>query len=482
MPRLAVAEPHNYRDMSKLFSFESEGELIGSAMYMPEACDVALDILCPEHFADPVHAVIWRAIGDIVRGGGRPAPAIVRDRVGAHPDFERWGGYPALFQLFDQASPGGIAGHVAAVADRAGRRALVEVFDDLGPRLFNTADSDATELLSELERRAGEIAQQGGTADNWVSAGDMIRSAIDHAKSRAGTIQFPFGTAAVDRFTNGLNAGEVTLVGARTGMGKTVAGMAIAHANAAQGNAACFFSLEMTAQHLGMRLACDIAFRRDALWFAGVSSNPTLDRALKNELDAHQWEMLEEAQQIAARLPLHVDDQSSLTMAQIEARARRRIRKFERAGARPGPIIIDHLGKVRPSKDRKGSRHAEIADISGDASDMAKRLGVPVVCLVQLNRQVESRGEDKRPVLTDLRQAGELEEDARQVVFLFRPEYYLRDAPPGETFDEEAARREKLREVERKLFWIVEKNSHGPRGQVQTYCDIGSSAIRDWDL
>jgi replicative DNA helicase len=121
-----------------------------------------------------------------------------------------------------------------------------------------------------------------------------------------------------------------------------------------------------------------------------------------------------------------------------------------------------------------------MADVSGDAAEMAKRLGVPVLGLVQLNRQVETRGEDKRPVLSDLRQAGELEEDARQVIFLYRPEYYLRDGLDGESFEQRAEREEKLNACRNQLFWLVEKNSHGPRGQVKTFCDIACSAVREW--
>ena len=117
--------------------------------------------------------------------------------------------------------------------------------------------------------------------------------------------------------------------------------------------------------------------------------------------------------------------------------------------------------------------------VSADASEMAKRLGVPVLGLVQLNRGVEGR-DDKRPMLSDLRQAGELEEDARQVIFLYRPEYYLREPVEAETFDAKVERETKLDQVRNKLFWIIEKNSHGPRGQALTFCEVAASAVREW--
>jgi replicative DNA helicase len=136
---------------------------------------------------------------------------------------------------------------------------------------------------------------------------------------------------------------------------------------------------------------------------------------------------------------------------------------------------------VKPTTDRKGNRHLEVADLSAGIAEVSKRLMVPILALVQLNRGVEGR-DDKRPVLSDLRQAGELEEDARQVLFLYRPEYYLREPLASETFEERAVREEELSRVANQLFWLVEKNSHGPRGQVKTFCDIASSAIRDWEV
>jgi replicative DNA helicase len=242
----------------------------------------------------------------------------------------------------------------------------------------------------------------------------------------------------------------------------------------------CFFSLEMTKAALAMRVACDVTYDRGAPVYAGQPSSPTFNAAMKGELEPHQWRQIDEASDIIDGWPLVIDDRSGLNMAQIEAAARRQHRRWERQGIKPGPVIIDHLGKVRPMTDRKGSKHAEVADVSADAQSMAKRLGVPVLALVQLNRGVEGR-DDKRPQLSDLRQAGELEEDARQVIFLFRPEYYVRDGAPDESFEERTKRVEKLDQCRNQLLWLVEKNSHGPRGQVQTFCEIACSAIRDWD-
>lgn len=466
---------------SSLFSFESEVAVIAATMYAPGECEAALERLQPEHFGDPVHGDIWAAVTKVVRSGGAPTPEIVRDRLGEHAGFKAWGGYDQLWSLWDRASTFGVSDHIEAVADRAGRRALLGVLDGLSPKIKDTASGSYVDLLSELEAGAAEVAKSSTIAEKWISAGDMVRNAITNTRRRSGAIAFPLGVREVDEFVGGLNAGEATWVAARTGMGKTVAGLTIARANASQGLGVCFFSLEMDADPLGMRLAADVAFDREASHYGAFSErcNPTPDLARRNMLHPQQWARLDAATNTVEAWPLFTDVRPGLTVAQMEAAARRQHRRWRNQGIRPGPVIIDHLGKVRPPVDRRGARHAEVADISGQVGEMAKRLGVPVVGLVQLNRGVESR-EDKRPQLSDLRQAGELEEDARQVIFIYRPEYYLRPPADGETFDQECERLQKLKAVERKMYWIVGKNSHGPLGEVLTYCDIASSAVRSW--
>jgi replicative DNA helicase len=164
----------------------------------------------------------------------------------------------------------------------------------------------------------------------------------------------------------------------------------------------------------------------------------------------------------------------------MESCARRAIRDWDRKGITPGAIIVDHLTIARADQDRKGNKVAEVGDISRSLAEMAKRLDVPVVALCQLSRQVEARtNADKRPSLSDLRWSGEIEQDARLVMFLYRPEYYCRR--PEDESDHEAMMewKTKLDKVRRRLWWLVEKNNNGPTGEVETHCDIACSAIRD---
>ncbi len=464
-----------------LFTPESEQAVLAAVLCSSDGCEAAFERLTAEHFADGTLAKLFGAAMRLYRGGSTPSPAMLRDAMGADEMFAEWGGIGQLHVLAEIGTVRGLSDHIGAVADRAQRRAIRQLVDHVGDRTLDTAKGDAESLLADLERGATEIARGAASSERWIAAGDMVRNAIAYAKSRSGRVEYTFGVAELDDFIGGLNAGEATWLAARPGMGKTVGAQTIVRANAAKGLGSCFFSLEMTEHPLGLRLASDVAFRRDAPFYSatGYPANPTADAAMKNNLPPELWARLEEAEEIVRSWPLLVDTRPGLTIAQIEAATRRQHRRWERQGIAPGPVVIDHLGKVRPSRDRKGNRHAEVADISAEACEMAKRLGVPVLGLVQLNRGVEQR-EDKRPTLADLRQAGELEEDARQVIFLFRPEYYLREGPPGEDYAQEMDRKDKLAKVAKQMFWVVGKNSHGPLGQVQTFCDIGCSAIRSW--
>lgn len=466
-----------------IWSPESELEVIGAALYAPDRCDVAFDRLKPDHFGDPVHARIWEAVLGLRQGGTGIGPALVRDRLGADEGFSTFGGVQALAMLQDKANLMGLGGHVTAIADRYTRRRLEELARDLLAQALDTSSGPAEALLHTLERGAGEIAQDSVAADAWVSGSEVIRRAVTHARGRAGAIEFVTGLAEVDALVGGFNAGELSLVAGRPGMAKSLVASQIAKANAARGRGVAFFSKEMNEEQLGLRLACDLAYDdAEPVYSAAPNAgNPTFDAARKCLLDEAQWERMNEASRLISTWPLMFDTRPGLTLSTIEACARRLMRSWEKAGVKPGPVIIDHLGIIRPEKERQGSKVAETADISRGLAEMAKRLNVPVIALCQLNRATEGRGEDKRPGLSDLRWAGELEQDARLVIFPYRPEYYYRPPldPASEDPAERAERETKLRRERNRLYWIVAKNNNGPLGQVETFCDVSRAAIRD---
>ena len=150
-------------------------------------------------------------------------------------------------------------------------------------------------------------------------------------------------------------------------------------------------------------------------------------------------------------------------------------------GIRPGPVFIDHIGRVKSSGDYRGDLTAETAEITHDLDAMAKRLQVPVVQLVQLNRTADALpSADKRPQLSHLKQSSAIEQAARQVILLFRPEYYHREPMEHEDQAAKIERLEALEKVKGHLYWIIAKNSQGPRSQVLTFCDAACNAVRSW--
>jgi replicative DNA helicase len=176
----------------------------------------------------------------------------------------------------------------------------------------------------------------------------------------------------------------------------------------------------------------------------------------------------------SSKLPIDIEEQPGLTMSQISTRARRYKRKFGRLDM----LVIDHLGLIKPSGRYQGNRVNEIGEITGGLKGLAKELKCAVVVLSQLSREVEKR-EDKRPLLSDLRDSGSIEQDADAVIFLYRPEYYLANAEPAPDTEAHIDWQNKMAEAHNKLFAIVAKQRMGPTGSVELFCDIGSNAIRD---
>lgn len=473
----------NDQQETSLVNYEAEFAVLGQVLYEPKIL-ATLPHLSVDLFGDELNRRVFALIEQRQTMAGNAVAIFVAQALASDPALTDLGGPRFLYDLVDKAPPLSCAEDMVAVlVDLAGRRKLLEAAD-----AARAAAVDQS--IPFLE--ATSIAEQGVAAAaryteldvaHEMDAGDMIADAMAASRERSDRIDFPIGLREVDTMTGGLTAGEMTVLGAYTGMGKTMAGIQVAKANAAAGLGTIFYSLEMGKEPMAIRLACDVAYDRHAVAYSGRTTNPTLDATLKNKgVTEAQWARLSEAQRIVASWPLKMDCRPGLTVAQMEAGARRQHRLWRRQGIKPGPIFVDHIGKVRPAQNRRGDKTAEISDISNDLATMAKRLEVPVVVLAQINRQVDQQSaEDRRPQLSHIKQSGAIGEDARLVILLYRPEYYLREPMEHEDALKKAERIDKLRKVERHFYWIVAKNSNGPQGQVLTFCQAECSAIRDWN-
>jgi replicative DNA helicase len=272
------------------------------------------------------------------------------------------------------------------------------------------------------------------------------------------------GLKALDqKLGGGFQAGQLIVIGGRPGMGKTTTGVSVARQSAKKGHAGGFFSLEMPSEQISARFISDEAF-------SGQNSIAA-NQVLMGHVNDQQAERIVEASQAFADLPLALDDSSSLTVGEIGARTRSLRNRFARDGKALEFIVIDYLKFIKASERYRGQRHYEVGEISAGLKTLAKDLGIAVILLVQLNREVEKRT-DKRPELADLRESGDLEADADTVLLLFREAYY------------EQAQKEpdlnKMQECENLLEIIVAKQRMGTTGPVKVFCHPGASALRDW--
>jgi replicative DNA helicase len=458
-------------------NLEAEQALIGAVLFDNE---VMPDDLRSTDFAEPFHGLIWTAIKDLTRAGRLAEPTILADRLKTSLAWEQFGGLRYLADMVDRApAPRHAPEYARAVQDAAMRRGLIRVAGEISDAARDPEKTGAERVI-EAERAVSDLADSGPSPSAWNRADNIIGLAVRSARERKGEIELPTGLSELDRLTGGLRRGEMAIIAGRPAMGKSSAGLTVGRALASQGKGVAFFSMEMPKVALGLRMACDLAFRTEAPVFNGKSENPSYFDADRGQLQAHQWRDLEDAERTMAGWPLLFDTRPGLTTSAMEACARKAIRDWERQGITPGAIIVDHLTIAKADNDRRGNKVAEVGDISRGLAEMAKRLDVPVVALCQLSRDVEKRdNKDKRPSLSDLRWSGEIEQDARLVMFLYRPEYYCRRPEDESDIEAMSEWRARLDKVRRKLWWLVEKNNNGPTGEVETFCEISCSAIRD---
>lgn len=454
-------------------NLRAEQSVLGALLFESTALD-RCDGLRPEHFFEPFHQRLFEAISDTVKAGKRAEPVLIMDLFKSDPAFVDLGGFNYLVDMMDRAPPVINAGEfAAAVRETATARQLIDTSREIASR----AHSEPVEpLVAEAERRITEIAREGASRDCWAPVAEVSERAFAAARRRNGMAGVSTGIYEVDRILGGFRPKTYNLLAGRPGMGKTAAAVQLACNVARQGKGVGFFSIEEPEETLTARFACALAYDRSAPFYSGQSTNPTYEAFQRGDLTEPQWEALERGRRILDSLPIELDFRSKLKPSQIIAAARRLKRKWSRKGTEVGLFIGDHIGHVAPEV-YTGSKVQDTGAVSGDLLHAAKATEDAWLWMCQLSRASEGR-EDKRPGLSDLRWAGELEQDAFSVTFLYRPAYYARE--PEDLDDAKAFEKyQRLKEQEHLLFWLTEKNRGGRTGQAKTFCDIGCNAIDD---
>jgi replicative DNA helicase len=277
------------------------------------------------------------------------------------------------------------------------------------------------------------------------------------------------GLDDLDKRVGGWPLGQLTVLAGRPGAGKSAVATSAMLRTAKAGNSALFFSLEMVKEQLGARMLTDLAYDHMLPIVYEDVLNRCVEPRARRRLDA--------AAEALAKLPVHIEEQRGLTMADVAARSRKIAAALLREGKQLRVIFIDHMMLMRSSDRYAGNRVREVGEISEGLTELAQELDVAVVALCQLNRQVETR-DNKRPTLSDLRDSGEVEQNASLVIFLYRSAYYLEQTRYDEP-DLEKKRQEMLEKTRNKLEFIIAKNRNVRTGVVEAFVDIGANAIRN---
>lgn len=425
---------------------EAEHALLGTLLMRNSAFDKVSDFLKPEHFSDATNARLYELISKNISQGKRADVLTLKAVADGDPMLLQAGGYKYLVQ---------VAGCAPTVinADEYGRilhdlflrREIISLSAQASATAYDTNETAETQIETLEEHLFSLTEARAGS--NFVSLGDAASKAIAQAetarKANGALIGVPTGLADLDHKLGGLHKSDLIIVAGRPSMGKS--GLALTMAfNAARSNkSVALFSLEMSSDQLANRALAH---------FANVDSH----RMRNGRISDADFPKLMARQQDFANLPFMIEDGAGQTVAQIRKACRRLKRKSLDL------VIIDYLQLIAPSS-KAGNRVQEISEITWGLKCLAKDLAVPVVALSQLSRQVESR-EDKRPMLSDLRESGSIEQDADVVMFVYRDQYYL-----------ERANRAVPPEIENTAEVIVAKQRHGPIGSVTCHFDHSSA-------
>jgi replicative DNA helicase len=404
-------------------SNEAEQSVLGGLLLDNLAWDRAADLLSESDFYRHEHRLIYAAVGALV-AQSKPADVItVFEQLQSQGRAADCGGLAYLNALAQSVpSAANMRRYAEIVRERAILRKLIAASDEIATTAFNTQGRPVPQILDEAEARIFKIGEEGSrNRQGFQGIDKLVTALIDRVNELAenGAEEVTgvrTGFLDMDRMTAGLQKGDLIVLAARPSMGKTAFALNIAeHVAVQEGLPVLVFSMEMGAAQLALRMVGSLG---------RIDQQHLRTGALRNE----EWERLAEAVDRLGRVQLYIDETPALNSAELRARARRMARQF---GGTLGLIVVDYLQLMSGSSSSEENRATEIGEISRGLKALAKELQCPVIALSQLNRSVESRN-DKRPMMSDLRESGAIEQDADVIMFIYRDEYYNKDSKePG---------------------------------------------------
>jgi replicative DNA helicase len=396
----------------------AEQSVLGGMLLSKDAIAEVIEVIKAVDFYKPAHEAVFGAILELY-GRGEPAdPVTVAALLTKKGDINRIGGAPYLHTLINSVPTAANAGYYAEIVkERAVLRRLVEAGTRIVQMGYSTDGSDVEQIVDAAQQEMYQVTD-GSTSEDFIPLADAMEGALDEIESisnRSGQMTgVPTGFHDLDALTNGLHPGQMVIIAARPAIGKSTLGLDLARSCSIKNNLTCvIFSLEMGRNEIIMRLL-------------SAEARVALHHMRSGTMTDEDWARLARRMGPVSEAPLFIDDSPNMSMMEIRAKARR---LKQRHGLQL--VIIDYMQLMQHSASnskRPDNRQQEVSEISRSLKLLAKELEVPVIAISQLNRGPEQRT-DKRPMMSDLRESGSLEQDADVIILLHREDAYERESP-----------------------------------------------------
>ncbi len=390
--------------------------VLGGLMLDNQAWDKIIDRIRGEDFYRNEHRLIFKSISRLVEQNKPIDVLTVSDALREIHELEQAGGEVYLFELANNTpSAANITAYADIVRERSVLRQLIGAANDIADQAFNPQGRDIVELLDTAEQKIFSISEQGSRGSGPVNIKSFLAKTMDRIDtlfhSNSSITGVPTGYHDFDDMTSGLQGSDLVIIAGRPSMGKTTFAMNIAEHVAIKSRLpVLIFSMEMPGEAIVMRLLSSLC-RIDQL------------KIRTGKLADEDWPRISSTVSMLSDAPLYIDDTPGLSPAEMRARARRLAKEHGQLGL----IVVDYLQLMQVPGSNE-NRTAEISEISRSLKGLAKELKVPLVALSQLNRGLEQRA-DKRPIMSDLRESGAIEQDADLIVFIYRDEVYNESTP-----------------------------------------------------
>ena len=471
MERLRLDNSNTGKSKTLPSNLEAEQALIGSILVNNDIIDEVSSITNNNEFYDPLHSKIYSLIENLHNKGMIANPITLKSSLEKDDGLSELGGIEYLVKLtrFSSSTKQSID-YAKIIHEKFVRRELVQISQNLSDEsMDDTTEKSGEIIIQDTEKSLFDLAERGTFNQSFLKFNQALDQTIEMAtnamKNDQGIVGIPTGLNDLDERLGGLHKSDLVIIAGRPSMGKTALATNIAYHAAKKisdnnkKSSIAFFSLEMSSEQLSTRILSEQS---------RIKSNDIR----RGKISEEQFDKFIETSKDISELPLYIDETPAITIAALSNRARRIKRLYGL-----DMVIIDYIQLMRASNQNNG-RVQEISEITQGLKALAKELAVPVLALSQLSRAVEQR-DDKKPQLSDLRESGSIEQDADVVMFVYREAYYLQGKEPRPATVEHAEWQAKMNEVSHLAELIIQKQRHGPTGNVMLEFEAMFTKFKD---